>query len=239
MAKNTYGTGCFMLMHTGGEPVDSDQGLLTTIAWGMNGRVEYALEGSIFIAGAAIQWLRDGLKLIETAADSEYFAGKVQDTGGVYVIPAFVGLGAPYWNMKARGAIFGLTRGSSKAHLIRATLDSLAYQTKDVLGAMEKASGISLRSLKVDGGATANNLLMQFQSDLLGVPVDRPQVTETTALGAAYLAGLATGVWQDRQDLVKYWQLDRRFLPDMAEAERTRLYRGWQKAVERTLDWEE
>ena len=239
MAKNTYGTGCFMLMHTGGEPVDSDQGLLTTIAWGMNGRVEYALEGSIFIAGAAIQWLRDGLKLIETAADSEYFAGKVQDTGGVYVIPAFVGLGAPYWNMKARGAIFGLTRGSSKAHLIRATLDSLAYQTKDVLGAMEKASGISLRSLKVDGGATANNLLMQFQSDLLGVPVDRPQVTETTALGAAYLAGLATGVWQDRQDLVKYWQLDRRFLPDMAEAERTRLYRGWQKAVERTLDWDE
>ena len=228
-----------MLMDTGGETVDSDQGLLTTIAWGMNGRVEYALEGSIFIAGAAIQWLRDGLKLIETAADSEYFAGKVQDTGGVYVIPAFVGLGAPYWNMKARGAIFGLTRGSSKAHLIRATLDSLAYQTKDVLGAMEKASGISLRSLKVDGGATANNLLMQFQSDLLGVPVDRPQVTETTALGAAYLAGLATGVWQDRQDLVKYWQLDRRFLPDMAEAERTRLYRGWQKAVERTLDWEE
>ena len=239
MAKNTYGTGCFMLMNTGGEPVDSDQGLLTTIAWGINGQVEYALEGSIFIAGAAIQWLRDGLKLIETAADSEYFAGKVQDTGGVYVIPAFVGLGAPYWNMKARGAIFGLTRGSTKAHLIRATLDSLAYQTKDVLGAMEKASGISLRGLKVDGGATANNLLMQFQSDLLGVPVERPQVTETTALGAAYLAGLATGVWKDRQDLVQYWQLDRRFLPDMAETERARLYRGWQKAVERTLDWEE
>ena len=177
--------------------------------------------------------------MIETAADSEYFAGKVQDTGGVYVIPAFVGLGAPYWNMKARGAIFGLTRGSTKAHLIRATLDSLAYQTKDVLGAMEKASRIALQSLKVDGGATANNLLMQFQSDLLGVPVERPQVTETTALGAAYLAGLATGVWKDRQDLVKYWQLDRRFLPDMAETERARLYRGWQKAVERTLDWEE
>ena len=238
-AKNTYGTGCFMLMNTGGEPVDSDQGLLTTIAWGINGRVEYALEGSIFIAGAAIQWLRDGLKMIETAADSEYFAGKVQDTGGVYVIPAFVGLGAPYWNMKARGAIFGLTRGSTKSHLIRATLDSLAYQTKDVLGAMETASRISLQGLKVDGGATANNLLMQFQSDLLGVPVERPQVTETTALGAAYLAGLATGVWKDRQDLVKYWQLDRRFLPDMAETERARLYRGWQKAVERTLDWED
>lgn len=239
MAKNTYGTGCFMLMNTGRELVDSKQGLLTTVAWGLEGQVEYALEGSIFVAGAAIQWLRDGLKMIESAADSEYFARKVQDTDGVYIVPAFVGLGAPYWNMKARGAIFGLTRGTNKSHFIRAALDSLAYQTKDVLGAMEVDSNIALRSLKVDGGATANDLLMQFQADLLGVPVDRPQVTETTALGAAYLAGLATGVWSGQDELKKHWQLDRRFSPGMTEPDRNRLYRGWQRAVERTMDWEE
>jgi len=239
MAKNTYGTGCFMLMNTGRKAVVSEHGLLTTIAWGIDGKVEYALEGSIFIAGAAIQWLRDGLKLIDSATDSEYFARKTLDAEGVYVVPAFVGLGAPYWDMKARGAIFGLTRGTTKAHIIRATLDSLAYQTKDVLGAMEADAHISLQSLKVDGGATANNLLMQFQADLLGVPVERPSITETTALGAAYLAGLATGVWSSRDELKEYWQLERRFEPMMAEGEKNRLYRGWKKAVDRSRDWEE
>lgn len=202
MAKNTYGTGCFMLMNTGSELYTSKNGLLTTIAWGIEGKVEYALEGSIFVAGSAVQWLRDGLKAIEAAQDSEYYAGKVSDAEGVYVVPAFVGLGAPYWDMKARGAILGLTRGTTKGHIIRATLDSMAYQTKDVLGAMEADSGIKLQALKVDGGAVANNLLMQFQSDILGVPVDRPVVTETTALGAAYLAGLAVGVWADRKSVV-------------------------------------
>ena len=239
MAKNTYGTGCFMLMNTGYNVVMSEHGLLTTIAWGIDGRVEYALEGSIFVAGAAIQWLRDGLKLIESAADSEYFARKTQSAEGVYVVPAFVGLGAPYWDMKARGAIFGLTRGTTKAHFIRATLDSLAYQTKDVLGAMEADAKISLQKLKVDGGATANNLLMQFQADLLGVPVERPFITETTALGAAYLAGLATGVWSNRAELKDHWQLERSFEPAMLEEEKNRLYRGWQKAVQRSRDWEE
>ncbi|VBB05449.1 glycerol kinase [Lucifera butyrica] len=239
MAKNTYGTGCFMLMNTGDKLFESKNGLLTTIAWGLNGKVEYALEGSIFIAGAAVQWLRDGLKLIETAPDSEYYAKKVKDTEGVYVVPAFVGLGAPYWDMKARGAILGLTRGSSKAHIVRATLDSLAYQTKDVLSAMEADSGITLQALKVDGGAVSNNLLMQFQSDILGVPVDRPQVTETTALGAAYLAGLAVGVWQSKEDLVQNWKLDARFEPSMNQDVRGQLYKGWQKAVKRAMDWED
>ena len=239
MAKNTYGTGCFMLMNTGNNAVVSEHGLLTTIAWGIHDKVEYALEGSIFVAGAAIQWLRDGLKLIESAADSEYFARKTTDAEGVYVVPAFVGLGAPYWDMKARGAIFGLTRGTTKAHFIRATLDSLAYQTKDVLGAMEADAKISLQKLKVDGGATNNNLLMQFQADLLGVPVERPIITETTALGAAYLAGLATGVWSSREELREHWQLERRFEPTMQENEKNRLYRGWQKAVQRSRDWEE
>lgn len=239
MAKNTYGTGCFMLMNTGDKLFDSKNGLLTTIAWGIDGKVEYALEGSIFIAGAAIQWLRDGLKALETAPDSEYFASKVTDTGGVYVVPAFVGLGAPYWDMKARGAILGLTRGTGKAHIIRATLESLAYQTKDVLGAMEADSGIQLQALKVDGGAVANNLLMQFQADILGVPVDRPKVTETTALGAAYLAGLAVGVWETKEDLVQNWQLDARFTPEMDSEQRSKLYKGWQKAVKRAMDWEE
>ena len=239
MAKNTYGTGCFMLMNTGSELYSSKNGLLTTIAWGIEGKVEYALEGSIFVAGSAVQWLRDGLKAIEAAQDSEYYAGKVTDAEGVYVVPAFVGLGAPYWDMKARGAILGLTRGTTKGHIIRATLDSMAYQTKDVLGAMEADSGIKLQALKVDGGAVANNLLMQFQSDILGVPVDRPVVTETTALGAAYLAGLAVGVWANKEDLIQNWQLNRRFEPTMGADERAKLYAGWQKAVKRSMDWEE
>ncbi|WP_196598068.1 glycerol kinase GlpK [Pectinatus frisingensis] len=237
MAKNTYGTGSFMLMNTGSEVYDSKNGLLTTIAWGIDGEVDYALEGSIFVAGSAIQWLRDGLKILDSAPDSEYYAGKVADAEGVYVVPAFVGLGAPYWDMKARGAIFGITRGTSKNHIIRATLDSLAYQTKDVLDAMQADSGIKLNALKVDGGAVANNLMMQFQSDLLGVPVDRPKVVETTALGASYLAGLAVGFWKNKEELVKNWQLDRRFEPDMSEDTRKELYLGWLKAVRRSMNW--
>lgn len=239
MAKNTYGTGCFMLMNTGDKVYESKNGLLTTIAWGLDGKVEYALEGSIFVAGSAVQWLRDGLKLIDAAPDSEYFAKKVSDAEGVYVVPAFVGLGAPYWNMTARGAILGLTRGTTKAHVVRATLDSMAYQTKDVLSAMEADSEIKLQALKVDGGAVVNNILMQFQADILGVPVDRPQVTETTALGAAYLAGLAVGVWSNKEDLVKNWKLDSRFEPAMAAEQSAKLYKGWQKAVKRSMDWEE
>lgn len=235
-AKNTYGTGCFMLMNTGHELVKSNSGLLTTIAWGLDGKVEYALEGSIFVAGAAIQWLRDGLKIIDSAPDSEYFALKEDDTDGVYVVPAFVGLGAPYWDMYARGAMFGLSRGTTKSHIIRATLESLAYQTKDVLDAMQKDSGIELTSLKVDGGACANNLLMQFQSDILGVEVERPEVIETTALGAAYLAGLAVGFYK-KEDICNNRHVDRVFHAEMAEADRAKLYKGWQKAVERTMGW--
>ena len=238
-AKNTYGTGCFMLMNTGEKLYNSNNGLLTTIAWGLDGKVEYALEGSIFIAGAAIQWLRDSLKMVETASDSEYFASKVEDSEGVYVVPAFAGLGAPYWDMKARGAIFGLTRGSTKSHLIRATLDSLCYQTRDVLSAMESDSGIKLQALKVDGGAVANNLLMQFQADILDVPVDRPEITETTALGAAYLAGLAVGYWAGKEDLVSSWKLNQRFQPDMPAEKRETYYKGWQKAVQRSMNWED
>ncbi len=238
MAKNTYGTGCFLLMNTGTEPVTSEHGLVTTIAWGLDGEVHYALEGSIFIAGAAIQWLRDGLKIIDESPDSEYFAMKVSQPDGVYVVPAFAGLGAPYWDMYARGAIFGLTRGTTKAHLIRATLESLAYQTRDVLDAMEKDAGLPLRILRVDGGASANNLLMQFQADILGVDVERPLIIETTALGAAYLAGLAVGFWE-RSELEEKWQLDQAFQSGMTAEARDRLYRGWQKAVERTMGWEE
>lgn len=237
MAKNTYGTGCFMLMNTGDEFIQSKSGLLTTIAWGIDGKVTYALEGSVFVAGAAIQWLRDGLKIIDEAPDSEYFAMKVPSTDGVYVVPAFVGLGAPYWDMYARGAIFGLTRGTRKAHLIRATLESLAYQTKDVLSAMETDSGVSLKGLRVDGGASANNLLMQFQADILGVPVDRPEVIETTALGAAYLAGIAVGFWE-KSAIAKNWQLDQTFNPKMNETKKKKLYKGWKKAVKRSMDWE-
>lgn len=237
MAKNTYGTGCFMLMNTGTERVVSNAGLLTTIAWGIDGEVHYALEGSVFIAGAAVQWLRDGLKIIDESPDSEYYAMKVPDTDGVYVVPAFAGLGAPYWDMYARGAIFGLTRGTSKYHVIRATLESLAYQTRDVLDAMEKDAGMALKSLRVDGGASANNLLMQFQADILGTKVERPSIIETTALGAAYLAGLAVGFWQ-KSDIQEKWQLDASFESEMSDEDRSQLYKGWQKAVKRTMDWE-
>ncbi len=239
MAKNTYGTGCFMLMNTGEEIVPSKNGLLTTMAWGVDGKVEYALEGSIFIAGASIQWLRDELQLINDAKDSEYFATKVKDSNGVYVVPAFVGLGAPYWDMYARGTILGLTRGANRNHIIRATLESIAYQTRDVLEAMQEDSGIQLQALKVDGGAVANNFLMQFQSDILDVPVYRPVVAETTALGAAYLAGLAVKFWDSKEVIAKKWAIDREFEPQMAESKRTDLYSGWKKAVGRAAKWEE
>ncbi|HWB62312.1 MAG TPA: glycerol kinase GlpK [Chitinophagales bacterium] len=235
-AKNTYGTGCFMLMNTGNKMVKSKSGLVTTIAWGLNGKVEYALEGSIFIAGAAVQWLRDGLKVLDSASDSEYHATSVPSSDGVYVVPAFAGLGAPYWEMHARGAIFGLTRGSSKAHLVRATLEAIAYQTRDVLTAMQQDSGIKLKSLRVDGGASANNFLMQFQSDILGVPVERPKVTETTALGAAYLAGLAVGYYK-KPNLQKQVKIDQQFKPVMKAADKEKLYAGWKKAVALTINW--
>lgn len=236
-AKNTYGTGCFLLMNTGEDLCMSKNGLVTTIAWGLDGKVEYALEGSIFVGGSAIQWLRDGLRLVDSAPDSEWVAKKVPDADGVYMVPAFVGLGAPYWDMNARGMIIGITRGTKKAHLVRATLDSLAYQTRDVLGAMEADSGNRLATLKVDGGAVANNLLMQFQADLLGVPVDRPQITETTALGAAYLAGLATGVWASKEELKKSWQLETRFTPALDKKAADKLYKGWRKAVKHAANW--
>lgn len=238
MVKNTYGTGCFMLMNTGTERVISKHGLLTTIAWSIDGKVEYALEGSVFIAGAAIQWLRDGLKIIDSAPDSEFFAMKVEDTGGVYVVPAFAGLGAPYWDMYARGGIFGLTRGTKKEHLIRATVESLAFQTYDILEVMEKDSGIQLKTLKVDGGACANNLLMQFQADILEVKVERPKVIETTALGAAYLAGIAIGFYK-KEELARNEHINTRFEPKMKADKREKLIKGWKKAVERTKDWED
>ncbi len=231
MAKNTYGTGCFMLMNTGTKAVQSKNGLLTTIAWGIDGKIEYALEGSIFVAGSAIQWLRDGLRMIKTASDSETYAEKVSSTDGVYVVPAFVGLGAPYWDSEVRGAVFGLTRGTEKEHFVRATLESLAYQTKDVLEAMEADSGISLKKLRVDGGAVKNNFLMQFQSDILGVPVERPVINETTALGAAYLAGLAVGFWPGKEEISKQWEIDRTFTAEMTGEESRCLYDGWKKAV--------
>lgn len=234
MAKNTYGTGCFLLMNTGEKAVSSDNGLVTTIAWGLDGKVEYALEGSIFVAGSAIQWLRDGLRMFTNAADSEEYATKVDSTDGVYVVPAFVGLGAPYWDQDARGAVVGITRGTSKEHFVRATLESLCYQTKDVLAAMEADSGISLKSLRVDGGAVKNNFLMDFQSDILNVPVERPVTIETTALGAAYLAGLAVGYWENRDEIATQWAIDRKFEPTMDEATRTSLYDGWKKAVATT-----
>jgi glycerol kinase len=237
MAKNTYGTGCFMLMNTGEEMIPSKNGLITTIAWGVDGKVEYALEGSIFVAGAIVQWLRDELKLISDASDSEYFATKVEDNNGVYIVPAFVGLGAPYWDMYARGTIVGLTRGSNRNHIIRASLESIAYQTRDVLEAMQEDSGIELQSLKVDGGAVANNFLMQFQSNILGVDVDRPEIIETTALGAAYLAGLAVGFWKDKQEISDKWKIETRFKSIMEEEEKEKLYRGWKRAVERSRDW--
>jgi glycerol kinase len=235
MVKNTYGTGCFMLMNTGEKAVKSEHGLLTTLAWGIDGKVEYALEGSIFVAGSAIQWLRDGLRMFRNSAESERYAERVTSTEGVYVVPAFVGLGAPYWDSDVRGAVFGLTRGTSKEHFVRATLESLAYQTKDVLDAMEADSGITLKTLRVDGGAVRNDFLMQFQSDLLNVPVERPLVNETTALGAAYLAGLAVGFWKDCSEISAHWQLDRPFEPVMDQAQREDLYGGWQKAVQAAM----
>ena len=235
MAKNTYGTGCFMLMNTGEKAVKSDNGLLTTLAWGIDGKVEYALEGSIFVAGSAIQWLRDGLRMLKDAKDSQEYAEKVDSTDGVYVVPAFVGLGTPYWDSDVRGAVFGLTRGTSKEHFVRATLESLAYQTKDVLTAMEADSGISLKKLRVDGGAVKNDFLMQFQSDLLSVPVERPVVNETTALGAAYLAGLAVGFWKDREEISKQWNKDKQFEPEMAAETQEELYGGWKKAVKAAM----
>ena len=237
MAKNTYGTGCFLLMNTGEKPVMSQNGLVTTIAWGINGKVEYALEGSIFVAGAAIQWLRDELKLIDSAAESETMAAKVEDTNGCYVVPAFSGLGAPHWDPYARGAVVGLTRGVNKYHLIRATLESLAYQTSDVLNAMQEDAGIRLAELKVDGGASANNFLMQFQADIIHTPVLRPDCIETTALGAAYLAGLAVGYWADQTEVVKNGTEFQTFAPSMEEQKRSELLRGWDKAVGRTLKW--
>lgn len=234
MAKNTYGTGCFVLMQTGDKPVRSSSGLLTTVAWSMNGKTQYALEGSIFIAGAAIQWLRDGMQIIESAPETEELALSVEDTGGLYFVPAFVGLGAPYWDMYARGTMTGITRGTTRAHLARAALESIAYQTRDVLGVMSHDSGITLKALRVDGGASANNFLMQFQSDLLGIPVERPTVMETTAMGAALLAGLGVGWWGSTDDLAGSWQIGARFDSKMPVSEREDLYSGWMKAVQRS-----
>ncbi len=239
MAKNTYGTGSFVLMNTGEKRIVSETGLLTTIAWGVGGTVSYALEGAIFVTGAAVQWLRDELKIVADAVDTNYFASKVSDTGGVYMVPAFAGLGAPYWDQYARGAIVGLTRGTNRDHIVRATLESIAYQTRDVIECMEKDSGISSTELKVDGGASRNDFLMQFQADVIGVPVLRPKIVETTARGSAFLAGLASGFWQDTKDLATAFELDKQFDPGIDEEERNTLYRGWQKAVTRAMDWED
>ena len=237
--KNTYGTGCFMLMNTGEKAVRSDHGLLTTIAVGMEDHVEYALEGSVFVAGAAVQWLRDELRMIRTAGQTEEYCNVVPDTAGVYVVPAFAGLGAPYWNPYARGTIVGLTRGASKEHFIRATVESLAYQVSDLLEAMEQDSGINMRELKVDGGASANDFLMQFQADLLNARIARPQCIETTALGAAYLAGLAVGYWKDKKDIVKNWQIDTYFDSKIDGEKRAQLLKGWKRAVRCALAWGE
>lgn len=238
-AKNTYGTGCFLLMNTGSEAIASRNNLLTTIGWQIDGKLTYCLEGSVFIAGAAVQWLRDGLGVIEQSVDVEKLAAQVPDAGGVYLVPAFVGLGAPYWDAYARGAILGLTRGSTAAHVARAAVESMAYQSKDLLDAMERDAGVRLAELKVDGGAAVNNALLQFQADLLDTPVRRPVTAETTALGAAYLAGLAVGYWDSLDDVARNWALDREFRPQMPAAERDRLYRGWQKAVSRARAWAE
>jgi glycerol kinase len=239
MAKNTYGTGCFLLMNTGDAPIESRHRLLTTIGWGISGKITYCLEGSVFVGGAVVQWLRDGLGIISNSAESELLAGQVNDTGDVYFVPAFVGMGAPYWDPYARGTIHGLTRGTTAAHLVRAALESMAFQTRDVLEAMQKDAGIALASLKVDGGASVNHLLMQFQADVLGVPVYRPAVAETTALGAACLAGLAVGYWHDLDELARNWAMHCEYLPKMATAERDAKYGRWLKAVERSLRWAE
>ena len=236
-AKNTYGTGCFMLMNTGEKPIFSKNGLVTTIAWGLDGKVNYALEGSIFVAGAAIQWLRDELRIIDSAPDSEYMAKKVKDTNGCYVVPAFTGLGAPHWDQYARGTIVGITRGVNKYHIIRATLESLAYQVNDVLEAMKADSGIELAALKVDGGASANDFLMQTQADIINAPVNRPQCVETTAMGAAYLAGLAVGYWSSKEDVIKNWAIDKTFEPKIEAAEREKRIKGWNKAVKYAYGW--
>ena len=239
MVKNTYGTGCFMLMQTGPKPIVSKNNLLSTVAWRIGGRTEFALEGSIFIAGAVTQWLRDGLGFFKNAKEIENLAASVKDNGDVYLVPAFAGLGAPHWDQHARGVLCGLTRGATKAHIARAALEGIAYQVRDVLAAMEADAGLRLKELRVDGGASANNLLMQFQSDLLNVPVVRPRVTETTALGAAYLAGLAVGYWQSKTDIAQQWQQDSRFAPQMKPATRRRLVTGWDKALARAKDWED
>ena len=236
-AKNTYGTGCFLLMNTGEMPVSSKNGLVTTIAWGIDGKVVYALEGSIFVAGASIQWLRDEMKFIDSSTDSEYMARKVKDTNGCYVVPAFTGLGAPYWDQYARGTIVGLTRGVNKYHVIRATLESMAFQVNDVLEAMKADSGINLTSLKVDGGASANNLLMQMQADISNAPVNRPMCVETTAMGAAYLAGLAVGYWASKEDVLQNWAIDRTFTPEITDEERNKKVRMWKKAVTYSFNW--
>lgn len=235
--KNTYGTGCFMLMNTGEKPVYSKNGLVTTIAWGIDGKVNYALEGSVFVAGAALQWLRDQMKMLDTTSDSEYMANKVKDTAGCYVVPAFTGLGAPYWDQYARGCIVGLTRGVNKYHIIRATLDSLAYFVNDVLKAMEADSGVQINALKVDGGASANNYLMQMQSDIINAPVLRPSCVETTAMGASYLAGLAVGFWKDQNEIITNWEIDRAFESDMPQEKREVLLKGWHKAVKCSFGW--
>jgi glycerol kinase len=237
MVKNTYGTGCFMLMNTGTEPVISKNNLLTTIGWKINGETTYALEGSVFIAGAVVQWLRDGLHIIQNSSEIESLARHVSNSEGVYVVPAFAGLGAPYWEQHARGTIVGLTRGSNTSHIARAALDSIAYQTRDVLKAMEADSGIPIRELRVDGGATVNNLLMQFQSDILDVNVVRPEIIETTALGAAYLAGLAVGFWRSPEDISSYWVADKTYGPTMGQNERDRLVKGWNRAVKAAIAW--
>ena len=236
-AKNTYGTGCFLLMNTGERPVFSKNGLVTTIAWGLDGRVNYALEGSIFVAGAAVQWLRDEMRLVDTSPDTEYMASKVKNTNGCYVVPAFTGLGAPYWDQYARGTIVGITRGVNKYHMIRATLESIAYQVNDVITAMQADSGITLSTLKVDGGAIDNNFLMQFQSNIIDAPVHRPMCVETTAMGAAYLAGLAVGYWRSKEEVIKNWQIDRVFKPEMEEKDRLACLNGWQRAVKYSYGW--
>lgn len=238
-SKNTYGTGCFLLMNTGDKMIQSKNGLVTTIAVGIDNKIEYALEGSVFVGGAVVQWIRDELKLVNDAADTEYFAKKVEDNGGVYIVPAFTGLGAPHWDMYARGAIFGLTRGVNRNHIIRAALESIAYQSRDLIDAMEEDSGCKLTSLKVDGGASRNNLLMQFQADITGAEVVRPIITETTALGAAYLAGLAVGFWKSKEEIATKWSVSQSYTPNLDEDKKEKLYRGWKKAVERAKGWEE
>jgi glycerol kinase len=239
MVKNTYGTGCFMLMNIGDKPIVSKNNLLTSVAWQINGKTEYVLEGSIFIAGAVVQWLRDSLKIIKTSKEVEQLAGSVEDSGGVYFVPAFAGLGAPHWNQHAQGTIFGLTRGSTDAHIARAALESIAFQTMDILKAMEDDSGLQLHNLRVDGGACANNHLMQFQADILDISVIVPEMAETTALGAAYAAGLAIGYWKNESELQENWKEKKTWNSNMTEEKRKTLYQKWQKAVKRSLDWEE